>query len=105
MVTGARRLLIRMRRCVCGLFGHQDSIWIPLARSRWSGTLGVQNGSFQLQRTWRIPTKMKIHEYQAKEILAQYGVAVATGEMANTLGEATAVARKLLAAGATGVSV
>jgi succinyl-CoA synthetase beta subunit len=28
---------------------------------------------------------MKIHEYQAKEILAKYGVAVPKGEVANTL--------------------
>src|SRR5450631_2283045 len=48
---------------------------------------------------------MKIHEYQAKEILAQYGVAVPRGEVANTLEEATAVARKLLAEGASGVVV
>jgi len=48
---------------------------------------------------------MKIHEYQAKEILAQYGVAVPRGEMANTLEEANAVARKLLAEGASGVVV
>ena len=34
---------------------------------------------------------MKIHEYQAKEILAKYGVAVPRGEMANTLEEATAM--------------
>ena len=31
---------------------------------------------------------MKIHEYQAKDILAKYGVAVPRGEMANTLEEA-----------------
>ncbi|MFP5206300.1 MAG: ATP-grasp domain-containing protein, partial [Acidobacteriota bacterium] len=28
---------------------------------------------------------MKIHEYQAKEILAKYGVPVPKGEVANTL--------------------
>ena len=31
---------------------------------------------------------MKIHEYQAKEILAKYGVAVPRGEVANTPEEA-----------------
>ena len=36
---------------------------------------------------------MKIHEYQAKEILAKYGVAVPKGEMANTLEEAIEVTR------------
>ena len=48
---------------------------------------------------------MKIHEYQAKEILAKYGVAVPRGEVANTLEEASTVARKLFAEGATGVVV
>jgi succinyl-CoA synthetase beta subunit len=33
---------------------------------------------------------MKIHEYQAKQILAKYGVAVPRGEVANTLEEASA---------------
>jgi succinyl-CoA synthetase beta subunit len=32
---------------------------------------------------------MKIHEYQAKEILAKYGVAVPRGEVANNLEEAS----------------
>src|SRR5580704_1719257 len=48
---------------------------------------------------------MKIHEYQAKEILAKYGVAVPKGEVANTLEEANAVARTLFAEGASGVVV
>ena len=48
---------------------------------------------------------MKIHEYQAKEILAKYGVPVPKGEVANTPEEAAAVARKLLADGASGVVV
>ena len=48
---------------------------------------------------------MKIHEYQAKEILAKYGVAVPKGEMANTPEEATEVARRLFAEGAIGVVV
>jgi succinyl-CoA synthetase beta subunit len=48
---------------------------------------------------------LKIHEYQAKEILAKYGVAVPKGEVANTLEEANDVARKLFAEGATGVVV
>src|ERR1039458_2868639 len=52
-----------------------------------------------------LDTTLKIHEYQAKEILARYGVAVPRGEMANTLEEATAVARKLFAEGASGVVV
>ena len=48
---------------------------------------------------------MKIHEYQAKEILAKYGVPVPRGEVANTPEEASAVARKLFAEGANGVVV
>ncbi len=48
---------------------------------------------------------MKIHEYQAKTILARYGVPVPRGEVANTLPEAVDAARTLLANGATGVVV
>jgi succinyl-CoA synthetase beta subunit len=38
---------------------------------------------------------VKIHEYQAKGILAQYGVPVPKGEMAATAADAGAIARKL----------
>jgi succinyl-CoA synthetase beta subunit len=48
---------------------------------------------------------MKIHEYQAKTILAKYGVPVPRGEVANTLPEAADAARLLLGGGATGVVV
>src|SRR5271168_2576239 len=48
---------------------------------------------------------MKIHEYQAKTILAKYGVPVPRGEVANTLPEAADAARLLLGNGATGVVV
>jgi succinyl-CoA synthetase beta subunit len=48
---------------------------------------------------------MKIHEYQAKDILAKHGVPVPQGEVANTLDEALDVARKLFVGGATGVVV
>jgi succinyl-CoA synthetase beta subunit len=48
---------------------------------------------------------MKIHEYQAKDILAKYGVAVPRGEVANTLDEALEVARGLFTNGAKGVVV
>ena len=48
---------------------------------------------------------MKIHEYQAKDILAKYGVAVPRGEMANTVDEAVEVAKRLFATGAKGVVV
>ncbi|HEX6497103.1 MAG TPA: ADP-forming succinate--CoA ligase subunit beta [Acidobacteriaceae bacterium] len=48
---------------------------------------------------------MKIHEYQAKDILAKYGVAVPRGEVANTLDEALEVARGLFTSGAKGVVV
>ena len=48
---------------------------------------------------------MKIHEYQAKTILAKYGVAVPRGEVALTREEAEEAARKLLHNGAQGVVV
>jgi succinyl-CoA synthetase beta subunit len=48
---------------------------------------------------------MKIHEYQAKTILAKYGVAIPRGEVALTREEAEEAARKLLHNGATGVMV
>jgi len=48
---------------------------------------------------------MKIHEYQGKEILKKFGVAVPRGEMATTREQAEAAAKKLFDAGATGVVV
>jgi succinyl-CoA synthetase beta subunit len=48
---------------------------------------------------------MKIHEYQAKNILKKYGVAVPRGEMAATVEEAKIAAENLFSAGATGVVV
>jgi succinyl-CoA synthetase beta subunit len=48
---------------------------------------------------------MKIHEYQAKGILKQYGVAVPRGEVASTREEAEAAAKKLFSEGASGVVV
>src|SRR5436305_1241654 len=45
---------------------------------------------------------MKIHEYQAKGILAKYGVAIPRGEMANTKEEAFEIAKNLMASGAKG---
>jgi succinyl-CoA synthetase beta subunit len=48
---------------------------------------------------------MKIHEYQGKEILRKYGVAVPRGTMATTREEAEAAAKDILASGATGVVV
>jgi succinyl-CoA synthetase beta subunit len=49
--------------------------------------------------------RMKIHEYQAKDILERYGVAVPRGEVANTLEESLDVARRLFTGGAKGVVV
>ncbi|ADW70240.1 ADP-forming succinate--CoA ligase subunit beta [Granulicella tundricola] len=48
---------------------------------------------------------MKIHEYQAKEILRKYNVPVPGGEMATTLEEADTAAKALFAAGNTVVVV
>jgi succinyl-CoA synthetase beta subunit len=42
---------------------------------------------------------MKIHEYQGKEILRKYGVAVPKGEMATTLEEADTAAKQLFSDG------
>ncbi len=48
---------------------------------------------------------MKIHEYQAKAILAKYGVAVPRGVMVTTREAAETAAKNLLGAGATAVVV
>src|SRR6202045_619908 len=48
---------------------------------------------------------MKIHEYQAKEILRKYGVPVPAGEMATTLEEADRAAKALFSAGNAAVVV
>jgi succinyl-CoA synthetase beta subunit len=48
---------------------------------------------------------MKIHEYQAKNILAKYGVAVPRGEVALTREEAVSAAKTLLDNGSRGVVV
>src|SRR3954470_5467408 len=48
---------------------------------------------------------MKIHEYQAKGILKNYGVAVPRGEMAESREEAERVAKSLFDSGAAGVVV
>ncbi|HEY5330772.1 MAG TPA: ADP-forming succinate--CoA ligase subunit beta [Acidobacteriaceae bacterium] len=48
---------------------------------------------------------MKIHEYQAKEILRKYSVPVPAGEMATTLEEADTAAKQLFSAGNTVVVV
>jgi len=44
---------------------------------------------------------MNIHEYQAKQLLAQYGVAVPPGEVCDTPEAAKAIAKKLFEGGAT----
>ncbi len=48
---------------------------------------------------------MKIHEYQAKQILREHGVPVPQGEVANTLEEALDVAKRLFTGGTSGVVV
>ena len=48
---------------------------------------------------------MKIHEYQAKAILKNYGVAVPRGEMAESVAQAEAAAKRLFDEGASGVVV
>jgi succinyl-CoA synthetase beta subunit len=48
---------------------------------------------------------MNIHEYQAKQLLAQYGVAVPPGEVCDKPETARAIAEKLIANGATLIAV
>jgi succinyl-CoA synthetase beta subunit len=48
---------------------------------------------------------MNIHEYQAKQLLAQYGVAVPAGEVSDKAEQAKAISEKLFANGATLVVV
>jgi succinyl-CoA synthetase beta subunit len=45
------------------------------------------------------PLSMKIHEYQAKDILRKYGVPVPAGEMVTTLEEADSAAKALFSTG------
>ena len=48
---------------------------------------------------------MNLHEYQAKQLLAQYGVTIPTGDVCDTPEAAKAIAEKLLAAGDTLIAV
>ena len=48
---------------------------------------------------------MNLHEFQAKQLLAQYGVAVPPGEVCDTAEAAGSIAEKLIASGATLVAV
>src|SRR6266550_6125600 len=48
---------------------------------------------------------MNIHEYQAKQLLAQYGVAVPAGEVCDTAEAARKIAQQLFAGGATLIAV
>src|SRR5215510_2056194 len=48
---------------------------------------------------------MNIHEYQAKQLLAQYGVSVPTGDVCDTAGAAKKIAADLIAKGATLIAV
>ncbi|MGH7970703.1 MAG: ATP-grasp domain-containing protein, partial [Limisphaerales bacterium] len=48
---------------------------------------------------------MNLHEYQAKQLLAQHGVAVPPGELCQFADDAKAIAQRLLAGGATLLAV
>ncbi len=48
---------------------------------------------------------MNIHEYQAKQLLSQYGVAVPAGDVCDTAEAACALAQKLLSGGATRLAI
>jgi succinyl-CoA synthetase beta subunit len=74
---------------------------------RWGQSALVWKFCPVVSTSWLEPKtkRMKIHEYQAKDILERYGVAVPKGEVANTLEEALDVARRLFSSGAKGVVV
>src|SRR5271170_300318 len=95
-------------------FGDTRFAWASCAKLVWTYKLkcragpafkGLRVEASQQTPAWRNQPKMKIHEYQAKGILAKYGVAVPKGEEAATFEEAVAVARKLFTEGAPGVVV
>ncbi len=46
-------------------------------------------------RAYHKPNTMKIHEYQAKEILARYGVPIPRGRVASTAAEARSIAEEI----------
>jgi succinyl-CoA synthetase beta subunit len=46
---------------------------------------------------------MNIHEYQANQLLSQYGVTFPKGEVCSTPGEARAIAETFLGGGSTAV--
>ena len=48
---------------------------------------------------------MNLHEYHAKQLLAQYGVAIPPGEVCETPEAAKRIAERLLAQGAKNVAV
>jgi succinyl-CoA synthetase beta subunit len=48
---------------------------------------------------------LNLHEYQAKQLLAQYGVAIPTGDVCETPEAAKAIAEKLIAGGANLIAV
>src|SRR5436853_2082922 len=55
----------------------------------------IEHGAFIFARRKGAIVLVKIHEYQAKDILARYGVPVQPGRVASTPEEAEAIAREL----------
>src|SRR3954471_3511752 len=58
----------------------------------------TRNPGMQQNRTYLLEGEdfaVKIHEYQAKDILARYGIPVQPGKVASTPEEAEAIAREL----------
>jgi len=62
---------------------------------------GRDIGSMLLEAGFTRSTNMNIHEYQAKQLLAQYGVAVPQGQPCKTVDEARGIAEKIFASGHT----
>src|ERR1044071_3868599 len=65
------------------------------SRSRQSGGLSTSPARCARRRRPGEPPSMNIHEYQAKELLAKYGVPVPQGGVAYTADEAVGVARRI----------
>src|SRR4051794_36326602 len=92
MAAMPRRLHRARRSCrrFVGKLTYEKAITAPLFAFRIAG---ARRGSLHFSRGRRL--SMKIHEYQAKEILRKYGVPVPGGEMVQTLEEADRAAKNL----------
>jgi succinyl-CoA synthetase beta subunit len=88
--------------------GHEWGTRLESPKVADNRRVGLPSLSGHRYDEWRQPAAflaapgahfMKIHEYQAKEILRKYGVPVPGGEMATTIEEADVAAKALFSAG------